>query len=608
MKNFVINVVLYMNYVQNEDDGSSFPKESWDGIDEIIFEKIIEKIENNKNIGGIYTIKFIKKFLECVSQYYPKFKNHSIIPNQNGHFCKLNELYKDDNIPSLFKHCMYKYFNLDIKNKLIDNELISIESLINNRKKSISNYIKILNNYFKSNKTSNKKKKEASLCLIRIIPRIENENEMENQINDWQNNQKKFFEIFEIFTKRNDESVEIDCNENIEELWSYANKFIYNDIIKIIEKYKDVKSLADYLDVEKSEIFKYLNIILKFSSYMEKKGKIFPNQYEEFCDYSENLYNEGILNNELGKIEELIPEILKDISKDLNFDIRKFLIHPNIDRSCISNIVKNDLTYNNICKEIDERMEKLYYNSLIEKDIKFKEASEKLIEFHFENLKNNKLENENINIFNKVYSNNARDKLLKLENPNDIESKRWIWELCQNAINITDNENKNTGIDINIIIKDDQYIFMHNKSVFTTKTICDLLYTFNYENVSSSHNLKHFGEIFFNTHSLSKVVDVSGDINLNGEIKGFSFCINREGNNQDILNKLKETENSFQFCDDPKGWTSYKYLIKNEKNKKVTEMGIQNFKENITKVMLFCPEINSIKLDDNGKIFEINRE
>eukprot|EP00833_Pecoramyces_ruminatium_P016728 jgi/Orpsp1_1/1190760/evm.model.d7180000081067.1 len=607
---------IWNNLVPDKNDGNSFPKQLWDKIDEIVFKKIIENIENNKNVNNIYSIKFMKKFLECVLQYYPEFRNHSIIPNKNGKFCKVNELYEDDDIPSLFKLCMKNYMKYDIDNELINDELLPINLFINNQKKSISDYIEIVNNYLSKNKLLKKKQKEAARILIRIIPRIEyqNENNIENdnEVNEWQINQRNLFKVFEIFTKRNDESIEIDCNEKIKELWRYTNNFIYNDIIKIIEKYKDVKSLAAYLDIEKSKIFEYLNIILKFSSQTENKGKIFPNQYEEFCSYNENtelcLCNEGIYNSKSNKVIELIPEILKDISKDLNFDIRKFLIHPNIDRSCISNIVKNDLTYNNICKEIDERMEKLYYNSLIEKDIKFKEASEKLIEFHFENLKNNKLENENINIFNKVYSNNARDKLLKLENPNDIESKRWIWELCQNAINITDNENKNTGIDINIIIKDDQYIFMHNKSVFTTKTICDLLYTFNYENVSSSHNLKHFGEIFFNTHSLSKVVDVSGDINLNGEIKGFSFCINREGNNQDILNKLKETENSFQFCDDPKGWTSYKYLIKNEKNKKVTEMGIQNFKENITKVMLFCPEINSIKLDDNGKIFEINRE
>ncbi len=109
----------------SENDGSSFPNEVWNGIDDIVFKNIIEKVENKRNIGGIYTIEFMKKLFECVSQYYyPEYKDHSIIPNQNGIFCEINDLYEDDNIPCLFKQCMKYYFQEDIYNELIDDELL----------------------------------------------------------------------------------------------------------------------------------------------------------------------------------------------------------------------------------------------------------------------------------------------------------------------------------------------------------------------------------------------------------------------------------------------------------------------------------------------------
>jgi len=42
----------------------------------------------------------------------------------------------------------------------------------------------------------------------------------------------------------------------------------------------------------------------------------------------------------------------------------------------------------------------------------------------------------------------------------------------------------------------------------------------------------------------------------------------------------------------------YEYETKTERNKIAGKLGIQNFKENISKVMLFCPEIQNIKLNN----------
>ena len=110
------------------------------------------------------------------------------------------------------------------------------------------------------------------------------------------------------------------------------------------------------------------------------------------------------------------------------------------------------------------------------------------------------------------------------------------------------------------------------------------------------------------THSLSKIVKIKGDIIQRNEqnVKGFSLTMFREGEDKELLEGLKETEKSFSHIPST-GWTTFEYNAKTTRNKQPGKLGIQNFKENIAKVMLFCSEINSIELDDNGNVFSITR-
>lgn len=79
--------VMWKKFVNQEKNGSQLPKNLWNEIDNMVFEKLLEEIEKNKKIGGIYTIKYIKQVLECVSKYYnPFYTEYSIVPNKNGNF------------------------------------------------------------------------------------------------------------------------------------------------------------------------------------------------------------------------------------------------------------------------------------------------------------------------------------------------------------------------------------------------------------------------------------------------------------------------------------------------------------------------------------------
>ena len=189
-------------FMPMEMDGTLFPRELWNGIDEVIFVKLLENIQQYGKFNKIFTVEYMKEFLECVSEYYPTFKNYKVVPNQNGVFCKVNDLYEDIQIPDLFKECMKTHFNCDIKEELIDNNLISIKSLINGRSKKVYDYIDFMNSIFNSNKVSNVNKQNASRELIRIIPCI---TDIENQDNSWKNIKEVFLKFIKylVIEKKN---------------------------------------------------------------------------------------------------------------------------------------------------------------------------------------------------------------------------------------------------------------------------------------------------------------------------------------------------------------------------------------------------------------------
>ena len=213
-------------------------------------------------------------------------------------------------------------------------------------------------------------------------------------------------------------------------------------------------------------------------------------------------------------------------------------------------------------------------------------------------------------IFNKVYLANVGNRLRELENPNITDCKRWIWELIQNAKDSISGDKNKKGVDIEINIENNIYKFIHNGSPFTMDTLTALLYKYSEGKTNNSESTGRFGTGFLTTHSLSKIVKITSDVieDEGNTIKGFSVTMFREGEDKELLDGLKKTENSFETFSSPLGWTTYEYNAKTKRNKEAGQLGIQNFKENICLVMLFCPEINSIKLDDNGKIFTIIRD
>ena len=93
-------------------------------------------------------------------------------------------------------------------------------------------------------------------------------------------------------------------------------------------------------------------------------------------------------------------------------------------------------------------------------------------------LNNNLFDEERTKIFGKIYLANIRNRLRELENPTDIDCKRWVWELVQNAKDSIANQPERKDVDIKIKITNDIYSFTHNGSPFTIGTLFALLYKY----------------------------------------------------------------------------------------------------------------------------------
>lgn len=120
-------------------------------------------------------------------------------------------------------------------------------------------------------------------------------------------------------------------------------------------------------------------------------------------------------------------------------------------------------------------------------------------------------------------------------------SKRWVWELLQNAKDVPNIYGK-VSVEIELVSQD-TLKFRHNGNPFTTKNITGLV-----QQVSSkdSQNLDgqtgKFGTGFICTHLLSDIIDVDGIVTYMGVNRRFSITLDRSGyRSEDLLPRIKST-------------------------------------------------------------------
>lgn len=213
-------------------------------------------------------------------------------------------------------------------------------------------------------------------------------------------------------------------------------------------------------------------------------------------------------------------------------------------------------------------------------------------------------------LLRKMYISNVAKRLRQLNQPSDVDRKRWVWELIQNAKDTIASDPTRNQINVRIEIEGDIVRFRHDGNPFTSDARFGLLYKYS-EDKENSESTGRFGTGFLTTHCLSKVVTIESNMYSNDEkteLCGFSVTMYRDGQiEKELLEGLDKMEESQKYYGDLFEWTTFTYHVSTDSGRRAIQLDIENFYKHITQTMLFCKELASIELNDNGKITNIIR-
>lgn len=214
-------------------------------------------------------------------------------------------------------------------------------------------------------------------------------------------------------------------------------------------------------------------------------------------------------------------------------------------------------------------------------------------------------------LLRKMYISNVAKRLRELNAPSDVDRKRWVWELIQNAKDSIVGDNNRHEINVRIEIEGDTVKFRHDGNPFTADARFGLLYKYS-EDKENQESTGRFGTGFLTTHCLSKVVTIESNMYCNDahtSLCGFSVTMFRDGQiENELLEGLDKMQASEEYYEETFDWTTFTYHVSTESGRRAIRLGIENFHDNIAQTMLFCKELASIELNDNGKVTSILRK
>lgn len=211
-------------------------------------------------------------------------------------------------------------------------------------------------------------------------------------------------------------------------------------------------------------------------------------------------------------------------------------------------------------------------------------------------------------VFDNMYITNVEKRLRELNAPSEIDKKRWVWELIQNAKDTIALDPNRNEINVRIEINGDTVKFKHDGAPFTAKARYGLLYKYS-GGKENQESTGRFGTGFLTTHCLSKIVTIESNMYSNKaqtELCGFEVTMFRDGLvSSELIDGLKKMRASEHFFKQTFDWTTFTYHVNTDSGRTAVRLGIENFHENIAQTMLFCKEIKTIELNDNGTITKI---
>lgn len=207
------------------------------------------------------------------------------------------------------------------------------------------------------------------------------------------------------------------------------------------------------------------------------------------------------------------------------------------------------------------------------------------------------------------------NKLIQgFEKLDESDAKRAIWELLQNAVDVSEN------CEIIISITDKSLIFQHNGKPFTTTTLNSLIKQVSSKSSQNNDDeVGQYGTGFITTHSFGKKILLSGSLKKEeGYIYFDDFEIDRTAKDSDeLIEKLiKQQEKAFDLIDindtkqEPSKFTTFEYSVATDLEKENVEKVIDELNLVLPYVMSLNDKLIKVTIIDKNKketIFKKNK-
>jgi hypothetical protein len=207
------------------------------------------------------------------------------------------------------------------------------------------------------------------------------------------------------------------------------------------------------------------------------------------------------------------------------------------------------------------------------------------------------------------------DKILKrlhdLEKTVENNQGRWAWELLQNAKDSIAEDIDRT-VSIQIELDSDSVTFRHNGSHFTSQDVIGLIDQISSKEVEEGQETKktgRFGTGFLTTHLLSRVIRIKGITGAaDGSFYKFEFLLDRRGRTTaQLMPRIKKSWQEFDESiekispsyDENEFNTSFCYQLDTDEQKRIAQIGVEEFSRLIPFVLAFIPKIGRVEIIDN---------
>lgn len=206
------------------------------------------------------------------------------------------------------------------------------------------------------------------------------------------------------------------------------------------------------------------------------------------------------------------------------------------------------------------------------------------------------------------------DKLIQgFEKLDESHAKRAIWELFQNALDLSDNCN------IEINQEEDKISFAHNGKPFTTNTLsCLIKQVSSKEDKNNDDEVGQYGTGFITTHSFGKQIVLNSCLKeANFYIPIKNFDINRIAeSSDDLIKKLISQQEAIyelvekgEYLSENGQDTTFTYLAKSELEKENICKAIDTLQIILPYVMVLNKKLKKVTVidkNDNKTIYEKN--